>query len=166
MAGTSRMRSVEEHLDSILRGLDPLPAETVVLDASLGRVLAQEVTARTAIPPFDNSAMDGYAVRAEDVRGASATSPVILPVAADLPAGAAADAPLEPGTVARIMTGAPVPPGADAIVPIEHTDGGTATVRVHREAVPGAHLRRAGTDLAAGATVLSPGAVLMTWSFR
>ncbi|MBR22130.1 MAG: molybdopterin molybdenumtransferase [Leifsonia sp.] len=160
MVGTSRMRSVEEHLDDILAGVRELPVESVPLDAALGRVLAREVTATTAIPPFDNSAMDGYAVRAEDVRGASDTAIVSLPVSADLPAGAAADARLEPGTAARIMTGAPVPPGADAIVPVEHTDGGTASVRVHREAPLGAHVRRAGTDLEAGATVLPPGATL------
>ncbi|MBU2314726.1 MAG: molybdopterin molybdenumtransferase MoeA, partial [Actinobacteria bacterium] len=154
------MRSVEEHLDDILAGVRELPVESVPLDAALGRVLAREVTATTAIPPFDNSAMDGYAVRAEDVRGASDTAIVSLPVSADLPAGAAADARLEPGTAARIMTGAPVPPGADAIVPVEHTDGGTASVRVHREAPLGAHVRRAGTDLEAGATVLPPGATL------
>ena len=160
MVGTSRMRSVEEHLDDILAGVRELPVESVPLDAALGRVLAREVTATTAIPPFDNSAMDGYAVRAEDVRGASETATVSLPVSADLPAGAAADARLEPGTAARIMTGAPVPPGADAIVPVEHTDGGTVTVRVHREAALGAHVRRTGTDLEAGATVLSPGVML------
>lgn len=160
MADTSHMRSVEEHLYEILAGVRELPAEPVPLDAALGRVLARELAATTAIPPFDNSAMDGYAVRAQDVRGASETAPVALPVAADLPAGAASDARLEPGTAARIMTGAPVPPGADAIVPVEHTDGGTATVRVQRGAALGAHVRRAGTDLAAGATVLSPGMTL------
>ena len=171
MTEQQAMRSVEEHLAEILASMSRLPPERVSLDASLGRVLAQRVTAATAIPPFDNSAMDGYAVRAGDVRGASETTPVNLPVVEDLAAGPTVSSTLAPGSAARIMTGAPVPPGADAIVPVEHTEGGraldatpehdgTASVIVRREPAPGAHIRRRGDDLAPGDTVLEPGSVL------
>ncbi|WP_184676385.1 molybdopterin molybdotransferase MoeA [Saccharothrix violaceirubra] len=133
---------------------------TPVVDLPLadctGLVLARDLVAPIALPPFDNSAMDGYAVRAADV----AVTPVVLPVAEDVPAGRGDLVPLVPGTAHRIMTGAPVPPGADAVVQVEWTDGGTATVRIDRSVVAGANVRSAGDDVAPGTTVLTAGTVL------
>ncbi len=150
------MRTVEEHQAVVAGLVPPLGEETVPLAAAHGRVLARDVTAAVALPGFDNSAMDGYAARWTDVAGA----PVHLPVAEDIPAGRTDVVPLAPGTVHRIMTGAPLPPGADVVIPVELTDGGTATVEI-REAVPaGRHLRTAGEDVAAGDVVLRAGAPL------
>ncbi len=153
-------RSVLEHQAAVLDLVAPLPAVDVDLDDALGLVLAADVRAATDVPAWDNSAMDGYAVRAADVAVASAEAPVRLPVVADLAAGSAAVPRVEPGTCARIMTGAPLPPGADAVVPVELTDAGTDVVGV-RAAVPmGANVRRAGEDTAAGALVLAAGTEL------
>jgi len=136
--------------------LAPVPAEEVALYDARGRVLAADVVAGTALPSFDNSAMDGYAVRAAEVAGA----PVTLPVAFDIPAGRTDVPPLPPGTAARIMTGAPVPEGADAIVPVEQTDGGTETVALKAAPEVGTHVRRAAEDVAVGDVVLTAGTVL------
>ena len=95
------------------------PAVTVALTEAQGLVLAEDVVARLALPVFDNSAMDGYAVRAEDTTGATPEHPVILPVAEDIPAGRTDQLTLQPGTAHRIMTGAPLPAGATAVVPVE-----------------------------------------------
>ncbi|MFD0207193.1 MULTISPECIES: molybdopterin molybdotransferase MoeA [Saccharothrix] len=122
----------------------------------LGLVLAEDVVAPVPLPPFDNSAMDGYAVRAADV----ASVPVELPVVEDVPAGRTSSVPLAPGTAHRIMTGAPVPAGADAVVQVEWTDGGTSVVRVDRPVVVGQNVRRMADDVAVGTTVLRAGAVL------
>ncbi|HMA45702.1 MAG TPA: gephyrin-like molybdotransferase Glp [Frankiaceae bacterium] len=163
------MRTVEEHLAGILRAVGPLPARPFPLDEAHGCVLAEDVYATAPLPGFDNSAMDGYAVRRVDVATASPERPVTLPVAADLGAGPGEPPPLAPGTAARIMTGAPVPPGADAVVPVEWTDGGAqmpagapagGTVRIGQAPRPGHHVRRAGEDLARGALVLPAGALL------
>jgi molybdopterin molybdotransferase len=132
-----------------------MPAEDVPLAEARGRVLAADVVARVSLPSFDNSAMDGYAVRAAEVVGA----PVTLPVAFDIPAGRTDLPPLPPGSVARIMTGAPVPEGADAIVQVELTDGGTETVLIQASAEPGAHVRPAAEDVRAGEVVLTAGTV-------
>ena len=123
-------RSVEEHRAAVAELLAPLPVEQVPLGRARGRVLAEALVAGIALPPFDNSAMDGYAVRATDVAGATDDDPRELPVTADIPAGRTDVPPLEPGTAHRIMTGAPLPAGADTVVQVEHTDGGTG---------PGAH---------------------------
>ena len=136
--------------------LAPLPAEDVPLPQVRGRVLAVDVTAKVALPSFDNSAMDGYAVRAAEVAGA----PVTLPVAFDIPAGRTDVPALPHGAVARIMTGAPVPVGADAIVPVEQTDGGTQTVAIQAAAALGAHVRRTAEDVREGDVVLTAGTVL------
>ncbi len=136
------------------------PAEQVWLAQARGRVLAADLVAAVSLPSFDNSAMDGYAVRAAELAGATEGRPVELPVVADIPAGRTDVPPLAPGTVHRIMTGAPMPAGADAIVPVEQTDGGTARVQLHAAPTPGAHVRRTGEDVAAGAVVLSAGTVL------
>ena len=150
------MTSVEEHRALVASLLAPMPAEEVALYAARGRVLAADVVAGTALPSFDNSAMDGYAVRAAEVAGA----PVTLPVAFDIPAGRTDVPPLPPGAAARIMTGAPVPAGADAIVPVEQTDGGTETVALKAAPEVGTHVRRAAEDVAAGDVVLTAGTVL------
>ncbi|RJQ86018.1 molybdopterin molybdotransferase MoeA [Amycolatopsis panacis] len=128
----------------------------VPLARAAGLVLAADLSAEVALPPFDNSAMDGYAVRAADV----AETPVTLPVADDIPAGRVDVAPLAPGTAHRIMTGAPLPPGADAVVMVEHTDGGTTDVRIDRAAAVGNHVRRTGEDVTKGSLALHAGTVL------
>ncbi|MEU6699307.1 gephyrin-like molybdotransferase Glp [Pseudonocardia sp. NPDC046786] len=153
-------RSVAEHAAAVAALLPPTGVERVPLADASGRVLAEDLTAGVALPPFDNSAMDGYAVRAAELAGASDADPVTLPVAEDIPAGRTAVPPLAPGTVARIMTGAPVPEGADAIVPVERTDGGTGQVRIAAAPEPGAYVRRAGEDTVAGAVLLRAGTVL------
>lgn len=154
------VRSVTDHQALVASLITPPPSVDVDVSEALSRSLAENVTARAPLPGFDNSAMDGYAVRAEDVSAASAGSPVALPVAVDLPAGTTDVAPLEPGSAHRIMTGAPVPPGADAIVPVEATDGGTTTVRIHEATDVGRFVRRSGSDLAAGEPALTAGTTL------
>lgn len=154
------VRTVDEHRAVVAALLPATPSEPRPLADALGMVLAEDLRAAVALPPFDNSAMDGYAVRAADVADASPEHPVRLPVAQDIPAGRTDAPPLLPGTAHRIMTGAPMPPGADAVVQVEHTDGGVQTVRVDRAAAEGAHLRRAGEDAEAGTLVLSAGTVL------
>lgn len=153
-------RTVAEHQAAVAELTGPLPPRMVPLAAAGGCVLAADMTSRTAIPLFDNSAMDGYAVHAADLAGAGPDRPVTLPVVADLPAGATAAPRIEPGTVARIMTGAPLPEGPDAVVPVEDTDAGTEQVTITAEAALGAHIRRAGEDVAAGDLVLRAGTVL------
>ena len=153
------MRTVEEH-QAVVNALVPaLPAETVALTAAHGRVLARDVVAEVPLPGFDNSAMDGYAGRWAEL-AADDGSPVRLPVAEDIPAGRTDVVPLAPGTVHRIMTGAPLPPGADVVVPVELTDGGTEVVEVRQRPAIGSHLRAAGEDIAAGTVALSAGAPL------
>ncbi len=133
----------------------------MALADALGTVLAQAIRANEAVPPFDNSAMDGFAVRSADTAGASADRPVPLRVVATLAAGAAADRSVEPGEAVRIMTGAPMPPGADAIVMVEHTKPGVGgVVDIGAEVAEGLHVRRVGGDIAAGAEVLPVGTVL------
>ncbi|HZU47193.1 MAG TPA: gephyrin-like molybdotransferase Glp, partial [Mycobacterium sp.] len=125
-----------------------------------GLALADDVAAPLSLPVFDNSAMDGYAVRAEDVSAATAEQPVKLPVAEDIPAGRTDTLTLAPDTAHRIMTGAPMPAGATAVVPVENTDGGTETVAIYATAPEGRHIRRTGEDVTAGTTVLRAGQVV------
>ena len=153
-------RSVEEHRAAVAELLAPLPVERVPLGRARGRVLAEALVTGIALPPFDNSAMDGYAVRAADVAGATEVDPRELPVTADIPAGRTDVPPLEPGTAHRIMTGAPLPAGADTVVQVEHTDGGLDRVRVLRAPAAGTSVRRAGEDVVAGQVVLPAGTVL------
>ncbi len=152
----SSPRTVDEHRAVVSALMTPMPAEDVPVLQARGRVLAADVVAGVALPSFDNSAMDGYAVRAADL----ADAPVELPVAADIPAGRTDVPPLRPGTAHRIMTGAAVPAGADAVVPVEQTDGGLDRVRFSAAPAPGAHVRREGEDVRAGDVVLSAGTVL------
>jgi len=154
--------TVEEHRTRILATVSLLPTESVPLAEADGRTLAEPVLAAHDLPGFDNSSMDGFAVRFADVERADAGTPVPLHVVADLPAGTTDDPALSPGEAARIMTGAAVPADADAIVPFEDTAGGLAdsldTVEVLRApAAVGAFIRRRGGDTRAGDVVLSPG---------
>ena len=153
------MRTVEEHQAVVTALIAPLAEETVPLAAAHGRVLARDVTAAVALPSFDNSAMDGYAARWSEVGGA-AEAPVRLPVAEDIPAGRIDVVPLAPGTVHRIMTGAPLPPGADVIIPVELTDAGTEIVEIRDAPAAGTHLRAAGEDIAEGSVALTAGTPL------
>ena len=154
------MKSVDEHLKDILSGLSPLsPLQIQLLDAQ-GCVLVEDVAAPWPMPSFDNSSMDGYAVHSADVAAASAVSPVTLKVVADLPAGTDKIVHVREGTTARIMTGAPMPSGADAVVPIEWTDEGVVDVRVNRAPAPGEFVRRAGSDVEAGTVVVAAGSHL------
>jgi len=166
--------SVDEARERILRHFQPLPPRRLPLLETLGLVLAEPIQAHEAVPPFTNSAMDGYAVRATDTAGASRDRPVTLRIVGEAPAGGAAprwrtDTPrqyLEPGTAVRVMTGALLPPGADAVVRFEETDeadGASAArdiVKVFRPVRSGENVRPAGEDIPAGTTVLSPGLVL------
>jgi molybdopterin molybdotransferase len=150
------VRTVEEHQAVVNGLLPPLAEESVPLASAHGRVLARDVEAAVALPGFDNSAMDGYAARWAEIASA-AGAPVRLPVVEDIPAGRTDVVPLAPGTVHRIMTGAPVPPGADVIVPVELTDGGTDVVEIRDAPPAGTHLRARGEDIAAGAVALHAG---------
>ncbi|GAA2600985.1 gephyrin-like molybdotransferase Glp [Streptomyces tubercidicus] len=174
-----RVWSVAEHLDDVLSKIAPLdPIELQLLDAQ-GCVLVEDITAPVALPPFDNSSMDGYAVRAADVADATDSAPVTLTVIGDAAAGSGELPAVGPGQAVRIMTGAPVPPGAEAVVPVEWTDGGTGQgpaatmrahsaapqdaggeVRVHRPAAAGAHIRARGSDVTEGEPALRAGTVL------
>ncbi|WP_041440869.1 MULTISPECIES: gephyrin-like molybdotransferase Glp [Thermomonospora] len=151
------MRSVDEHLDQILKTVPLLAPLDLALPEAQGAVLAEPVSAPVPLPPFDNSAMDGYAVVAADVAAASPAAPVTLSVIGDVTAGDTGICAIRPGLCTRIMTGAPIPAGADAVVPVEWTDGGTVTVRITRPVPPGRHIRRAGEDVRAGQVVLQPG---------
>lgn len=154
------MRSVQEHQRVVVADASPLPATTASLLDADGLVLAEPVTAAWPLPSFDNSSMDGYAVHADDLAGASPSSPVRLPVHGDIAAGQEAADRLEPGTAVRIMTGAPVPDGADAVVPVEWTDGSTGEVTITGSPDPGAFIRRRGEDVAAGEVVIEAGTAI------
>jgi len=147
-------RSVEEHRAVVAALLPPTPVVHLPVARCLGLTLAEAVIASVPLPPFDNSAMDGYAVRAADVRGAREDGPVELPVTEDVPAGRTDSPALRPGTAHRIMTGAPIPPGADTVIPVERTDGGRHRVRITVAAPPGENVRLAGDDVTTGDVVL------------
>ena len=121
------MLSVDEARARILRAIEPVGTETVPLGRAASRVLAAGVAANLDLPAFDNSSVDGFAIRASDVTAASPDRPATLPVSADIPAGSSPSKSLEPGQAARIMTGAPLPSGADAVVMLEDTDVGLAS---------------------------------------
>jgi molybdopterin molybdotransferase len=154
------VRAVDDHRRLVAGLLAPAPTEQVWLAQARGRVLATDLVAGVSLPSFDNSAMDGYAVRAAELAGAAAGHPVVLPVAADIPAGRTDVPELAPGTVHRIMTGAMLPAGADAVLPVEETDGDTERVRLYAAPAVGTHVRRTGEDVEAGAPVLVAGTVL------
>ena len=156
-ATMQRLLSVDEALVAILDKIPVLGTEEVLLDEALGRVLAEDVHADGHVPPFDNSAMDGYAVVAADTVGASAERPAVLRVVADLPAGHVPETPVGPGEAVRIMTGAPMPAGADAIVRVEDTARGEGVVLVRAPTRPGRDVRLAGEDVRAGDLILPAG---------
>ncbi|WP_330305170.1 MULTISPECIES: gephyrin-like molybdotransferase Glp [unclassified Streptomyces] len=177
--GQDHLWSVDDHLEDILATVRPLePIELQLLDAQ-GCVLVEDVTVPVSLPPFDNSSMDGYAVRVADVAGASEEYPAVLTVVGDVAAGQAEQPYVGPGQAARIMTGAPLPPGAEAVVPVEWTDGGlgegpvsgmrarsaapegaSGQVQVHRPAQARAHVRAKGSDVEAGDRALEAGTIL------
>lgn len=171
--------SVDEHLDDILGSIRPLEPIELQLPDAQGCVLVEDVTLQIALPPFDNSSMDGYAVRTIDVAGASEEFPAVLTVIGDIAAGSGELPTVGPGEAARIMTGAPLPPGAEAVVPVEWTDGGagggaattmraasgapegaSGEVRVYRQAEARAHVRAKGSDVRPGDLALEAGTVL------
>jgi molybdopterin molybdotransferase len=162
------MISVEEALEHILSHFQPLEPERVEILEALDRVLAEDIHSDMDIPPFNNSAMDGYAVRAADTAGASRERPVTLRVLADLAAGYTTAVVVEPGAAVRIMTGAPVPSGADAVVRFEETSEGISgsgkriseLVDVYKGVSVGENIRLAGEDIQQGELVLSQGTVI------
>ncbi len=164
------MLSVTEARARILEHFRPLETETIPLAQVAGRVLAEDVIAAQPVPPFANSGMDGYAVRVRDVMAASREQPAALTVSGDIPAGASIPPPLAEGTAARIMTGAPLPEGAEAVVPVEDTDDHRdhahagapppPMIRIFKRASPGANIRPVGQDVRAGQGVMSAGTVL------
>ncbi|WP_069174458.1 molybdotransferase-like divisome protein Glp [Streptomyces griseus] len=180
MSGT--IWSVDEHLDDILAAVRPLEPIELQLSEAQGCVLVEDIVAEIALPPFDNSSMDGYAVRVSDLEGADEEFPAVLTVVGDVAAGdggLAGGRSVGPGEAARIMTGAPLPAGAEAIVPVEWTDGGTGggpaaamrahseapegaggEVRVHRSVEARAHVRARGSDVRPGDLALRAGAVV------
>ncbi|QNP63758.1 molybdotransferase-like divisome protein Glp [Streptomyces genisteinicus] len=176
---SSTIWSVDDHLEDILSAIRPLDPIELQLPDAQGCVLVEDVTVPVALPPFDNSSMDGYAVRVADVAGASEEFPAVLTVIGDVAAGSDGLPTVGPGQAARIMTGAPLPPGAQAVVPVEWTDGGSGggpagsmrpagqapedasgEVRVHRPAEERAHVRARGSDVQAGDLALAAGTVL------
>jgi molybdopterin molybdotransferase len=154
---TTDMMPVEAHLAQVLAAIRPLTPVTLGLEEAEGAVLAEDATARCPLPSFDNSAMDGYAVHASDVAEAGPAAPVILPVADQIPAGDTRNLTLAPGTCMRIMTGAMMPVGADAVVPVEWTDGGRQKARFSQPAPAGNAIRWRGDDVAEGEVLLTAG---------
>ncbi len=148
------MQTVAEASRLVLANVRRLEVEDVDLGACAGRVLARAMEARTSMPPWDNSSMDGYAVRSADITAASQASPVVLKVCGDIPAGAFAPRALSAGEAMRIMTGAPVPEGADCVVRLEETDRGMTMVAINAAAAPGKNIRYAGEDFRKGAVAL------------
>ena len=154
------MLSVEEARDRILTHFQALEPETIPILKALNRVLAEDIVSDIDIPPLANTAMDGYAIRVEDVAEASAEKPVRLKVVADLAAGYVLDKPIQPGTAVRIMTGAPVPPGADAVAPFEHVEIDGDDVLIFKPYAKWKNIRHAGEDVKKGQLVLTRGTVL------
>jgi molybdopterin molybdotransferase len=158
--------SAAEALRRMVDGVEPLGTEPRPLLDALGHVLAEDVASPVDLPPWDNSAMDGFAVRSADVLGATGERPKVLRVVDDIAAGGFPSRALGPGEAARIMTGAPVPAGADGVIRVEHTDGGTeigssqGRVSIFLDVDAGKNVRPRGEDVRAGQTVLAAGTVL------
>ena len=151
------MIPVDEALDKILSHVLPLGFEKVSLLDALGRVIGEDIYAKRNIPPLDNSAMDGYALKSEDVRMASQNHPVRLVVIEDLPAGFISTKTVEKGKAIRIMTGAPIPKGADTVIPVEVTKKEDGFVLIFNAAGPGENIRESGEDVKQGDRVISRG---------
>jgi molybdopterin molybdotransferase len=154
------MISLEAALSQILAAIQPLGLEKVNFLDALGRVIGEDIVASRPIPPKDNAAMDGYALRSEDIRGASPETPVVLDVIEDIPAGRIPQKRVGKGQSARIMTGAPVPEGADAVMRMEDTEKIDIKVRIFVEAPAGQDIRLAGEDVCQGETVISRGDII------
>lgn len=158
----SEYLTVAEALSAVLAPLSVLPAEKVPLLEAVGRVLAEDVVAQDSLPPFPNSSMDGYALQAADVATATHTTPVILRVVGELAAGVVPDVMVGTGTAVRIMTGAPLPAGADAVVPVEETNEAwrdkerplPSQVAIYKAINLGDYVRYPGEDIQAGQTIL------------
>jgi molybdopterin molybdotransferase len=167
MDSVEQLLSVAEARTRLLQHFSALETESVPLANSVRRVLGADVAAQHDLPPFANSSMDGYAVRCAEASGATPNAPVRLPVSNDIPAGSGLPGPLAPGTAARIMTGAPIPPGADAVVPVEDTDDrrdrvgrAPAVIGIRQAPSAGQNVRPAGQDVRAGQGVLAAGTVV------
>jgi molybdopterin molybdotransferase len=152
--------TVAEATATILADVAPLAAESVPLRDALRRVLAEDVTSPLALPPWDNASMDGYAVRADDVRGANATNARVLDVIGTIAAGSSSARTLKGGEAFRIMTGAPVPPGADSVIRVEDTDAGETSVRVLSDRDALRNIRPRGEDVAKGDVAVRAGTEL------
>lgn len=152
--------AVEEALERVLEHARPLSREEMPLEQAGGRALARDLEARVTLPPWDNSAMDGYAVRGDDVADATEDDPVTLRVSGRVKAGQVREEPLREGEAIRIMTGAPVPPGADTVIRVEHTDAEEredGRVRIHTDRDLGRHIRPRGQDVEAGERIFRSG---------
>jgi len=154
------MVSVAHVIKTVMGAAEPMGTERVTLPNALGRVLAENVTGPRDIPPKDNSAMDGYAVIAADTAGAAQDKPATLQIIEEIPAGMAATKTVTQGTATRIMTGALIPNGADAVVPVEDTDSSSTHVAIFRAAEPGANVRFRGEDVRQGHVIVPAGTVL------
>ena len=160
--------TVTDALALVLNGVSPLNSEHVSLLEALGRVISEPIVARDSLPPFANSSMDGYALQAADLSGTTLDNPANLRVVADIAAGSAENVIIKPGTAARIMTGAPLPQGADAVVPVEDTNESWRSearplpdiIQVRRSVQPGDYVRHIGEDIIAGQEILAPGHIL------
>ena len=157
VAEAGSLSSVEAYQSAILAAIRPLAPASLELEAAEGCVLAEDVTAAVSLPSFDNSSMDGYAVHAADVADASRESPATLRVTGEVAAGDIGSYRLVPGTAIKIMTGARLPAEADAVVPVEWTDGGAAQVEIYRPAQQGSAIRYVGGDATEGETLLTAG---------
>lgn len=165
----TELLNVDVAVGQVLTQIAPLPAEEISITQALGRTLAHTIQSEINLPPFANSSMDGYALRAADLTQASQDHPANLRVVMDIPAGSSPSQTVNPGEAARIMTGAPLPPGADAVVPVEDSDNQwqagddvplPETVRIFRRVKSGDYIRPAGEDIATGQTVLQAGTTL------
>ena len=154
------MITVAEAIDQILQTIKPLGMERIGIFDALGRVLGENIVAGRNIPPKDNSAMDGYALRARDTSGASMEHPVTLEVIEDIPAGAIPQKSIAPGQASRIMTGAPIPEGADAVMRVEDTEKDGKGVKIKVEASAGQDIRYAGEDVREGEVVIPKGSII------
>jgi molybdopterin molybdotransferase len=151
-----QMISIDSAIDMVLAAVKPVAGERVDLLAALGRTLCAPLDADEDVPSFDNSAMDGYALRGGDI----AAPPTALTVVAEIPAGRSVTTPVGAGEAAKIMTGAPLPPGADTVVPVEQTRQDGATVTILETVAPGANVRAAAEDIARGDRIIESGTVL------
>ncbi len=154
------MISVEEALGLILEDISEIGFEKVDIKEALGRVIAEGIHAKRNIPPWDNSAMDGYAVRAEDVKDAAKEKPAVLKVVESLPAGHVSEKRLNPGEAVKIMTGALAPDGADTVVMVEYTERDGDRVKIFKNAAKGDHIRRTGEDVREGELVIKKGTLI------